>query len=83
MGRTLFEGFEMSDGTRASTAEIEATLNRPSISPDELLGLEIIPLTRNGLYRALARGEIENFKIGRKFIIPTAPLRRKLGMQAA
>jgi hypothetical protein len=38
---------------------------------------------RNGIYAACATGEIECFRMGKKIIIPTAPLLRKLGIEAA
>jgi hypothetical protein len=63
--------------------EIKRLLSRPGISPDELLSSKLIPISRNGLYEALSRGDIESFRIGKKIIIPTAPLRRKLGIDAA
>jgi hypothetical protein len=61
----------------------EEILKRPSISPDELHKLNLMPVSRNAIYEACNRGEIECFRIGRKIIIPTAALRRKLGMEAA
>lgn len=63
--------------------EIKRLLSRPGISPDELLASKLIPISRNGLYEALSRGDIESFRIGKKIIIPTAPLRRKFGIDAA
>jgi hypothetical protein len=56
--------------------------SRPGVSPDELLAARILPISRNALYEALARGDIESFRIGKKIVIPTAPLRRKLGLAA-
>ncbi len=55
-------------------------LERPGISPDELHRLALLPISRNAIYEACKRGEIENFRIGKKIVIPTAPLKRKLGM---
>jgi hypothetical protein len=63
--------------------EIAAVLRLPGISPDQLYKLGIIPLSRNGIYDACNRGEIESFRLGKKIVIPTAPLRRKLGMEVA
>jgi hypothetical protein len=59
---------------------VEALRNRPGISPDQLLEAGVMPLSRNGLYDALQRGQIESFRLGKKIIIPTAPLLRKLGI---
>jgi hypothetical protein len=58
-------------------------LKRPGISPEQLHKLNLIPVSRNAIYDACNRGEIECFRIGRRIIIPTGPLRRKLGMEAA
>jgi excisionase family DNA binding protein len=42
---------------------------------------QVLGLSRDSAYEAVRRGDIESIKIGRKIIrIPTAPLRRKLGM---
>ena len=64
-----------------TTKEIEALLARPTITPDELYRSRVLPLTRNGVYEAIRRGEIEVLEYGRKKAIITAPLRRKLGME--
>jgi hypothetical protein len=58
-------------------------LHRPGISPDELYRLRVMPVSRNAIYDACNRGDIECFRVGKKIIIPTAPLRRKLGIEAA
>jgi hypothetical protein len=63
--------------------EIRALLARPTITPDELYRSRVLPLTRNGVYEAIRRGEIEVLEFGKKKAIITAPLRRKLGMEAA
>jgi hypothetical protein len=59
-------------------AQVDELLGRPTITPDQ--ALQVLPLSRNGLYEALRRGDITSIRIGKKIIIPTAPLRRKLGM---
>jgi hypothetical protein len=58
-------------------------LKRPTITPDELFKLDLMPVSRNGIYDACKTGQIECFRLGRKIVIPTAPLRRKLGIEAA
>jgi hypothetical protein len=63
--------------------KIDRALSKPAISPEELYNLKILPSGRNSIYEALHKGEIECFRIGKKIVIPTAPLRRKLGMEAA
>ena len=64
----------------ATEKQIKAALQRPGISPEELYELGILPVGRNGIYDACNRGEIECFRIGKKIVISTAPLRRKLGI---
>jgi hypothetical protein len=65
----------------ATEREIKAALLRPGISPDELYELGILPVGRNSIYDACHSGEIECFRIGKKIVIATAPLRRKLGIE--
>jgi hypothetical protein len=60
-----------------------SVLRLPGISPDQLFQAKLMPLSRNLIYAACNTGEIECFRIGKKIIIPTGPLRRKLGMEAA
>jgi hypothetical protein len=40
-------------------------------------------LSRNGSYAAALRGEIPTIKVGRLLKVPTATLRRQLGIEAA
>jgi hypothetical protein len=63
--------------------EIVPALSRPGITPDELHQLGVLPLCRSSIYEAVKRGEIEHLKFGKKIVIPTAPLRRKLGIEDA
>lgn len=62
---------------------VDQTLSRPGISPDDLYRLNLLPISRNGIYDACRRGEIESFKVGKKIVIVTAALKRKLGIAAA
>jgi hypothetical protein len=66
--------------TAMSSAEIEALLAKPTISPDELFRSRIFPLSRNGIYKAIERREIEVAEFGRKKAVITAPIRKKLGL---
>jgi hypothetical protein len=66
-----------------TTKEITELLARPTITPDQLLKSKILPLSRNGIYDAILRGEIDVIIIGRKKAVITASLRKKLGMEAA
>jgi hypothetical protein len=63
--------------------EIRALLDRPTITPAELHQSGILPLTRNGIYDAIRRGEIEVLEFGKKKAVITAPLRRRLGLEGA
>jgi hypothetical protein len=58
-------------------------LSSPGITPDQLFNSKLLPMSRNLIYAACNTGEIECFRVGKKIIIPTAPLRRKLGISAA
>ena len=60
--------------------EIAILLATPTISPEQLYSAHILPLSRNGIYEAIKRGEIEAIEYGRKKAIVTAPLRKKLGI---
>jgi excisionase family DNA binding protein len=54
-------------------------LSKPTITVPETS--EVLGLSRNATYEAVRRGDIQSVKIGTKVIrIPTAPLRRLLGM---
>lgn len=66
-----------------AAAAIELALSRPAISPEDVYKLRLMPLSRNGVYDACRRGDIECFRVGKRIVIPTAPLRRKLGLEQA
>lgn len=61
--------------------EIRELLARPTITPDELFQSGVLPLSRNGIYEAINRGEIEVLPLGKKKAIVTSALRRKLGLE--
>lgn len=60
--------------------EIDALLARPTITPDELFQSKILPLSRNGIYEAIKRGDLSAIDLGKKKAIVTAPLRKQLGI---
>jgi hypothetical protein len=60
--------------------QVDSLLSRPTITPDELFRSKVLPLSRNGIYEAIERGDIEAIKLGRKKAVITAPLRKKLGL---
>ena len=57
-------------------------LNKATTSPDELFRAKLLPLSRNSIYRACESGEIQCFRIGKRIVIPVAPLKLKLGIAA-
>lgn len=60
---------------------LEDALNRPTLSvPDA--GAVFYGLSRNGSYEAAKRGDFPTIKIGRKIMVPVAPLAEKLGIRA-
>jgi hypothetical protein len=70
---------------------IQRLFSELTVTPDELHEIGVMKVGRNGIYdackaylKAPASGEgIECFRINRRIIIPTAPLRRKLGLEVA
>ena len=44
--------------------------------------VKILPMSRNGVYSAVRRGEIKTVRLGKKILVPTGPLRRQLGIEA-
>jgi hypothetical protein len=70
--------------TQSGQLGLEALLwSKVAISPDELNDTGEWPTGRNGIFTACHTGEIENFRNGKRIIIPTAPLRRKLGIDGS
>lgn len=63
-------------------SELEALLSKPTASvPD--VGRICFGLARNASYAAVQRGDIPSIRIGGKITVPTAPLRKMLGIEAA
>lgn len=63
-----------------TTEEIKELLERPTITPAQLIASGILPLKRNGIYDAIKSGAIEAIDLGHKKAVLTAPLRKKLGL---
>jgi hypothetical protein len=61
-------------------AALRALLEQPTITPQQLHASGVLPLSRNSIYEACNREEIECFRVGKKIIIPTAALRKKLSI---
>ena len=66
----------------SSDDELEKLLRRPTISVPEC-GMKIFGLCRNASYEAAKRGDFHTISLGKRIVVPTAPLRRQLGMAAA
>ena len=41
----------------------------------------LLGLSRNKAYQAAAKGEIPTLRFGKRLVVPTAPLRRMLGLE--
>jgi excisionase family DNA binding protein len=63
-----------------SKEELVELLGQPTVTVSE--AGQILGLSRNGTYEAVRRGDLEVMKFGKRIIVPTAPLRRKLGLVA-
>lgn len=61
--------------------EVKAALSRPTCSLDQVAAL--LSLSRQSVVDAIERGDIDARKFGRKWIIPTAPLRQMLRIDDA
>ena len=62
--------------------DLKDLLSRPTASvPD--VGCICYGLSRNSAYAAAKSGDIPTIKIGKQLKVPTAPLRAKLGIEAA
>ena len=61
--------------------EIKQLLSNPTITPKELYRSGILKISRNRVYEAIKNKVVASIKVGgKKIIIPTAPLRRQLGI---
>jgi excisionase family DNA binding protein len=61
--------------------EIMETLARPTCEVKE--AQEILDLSKNSMYAAVRKGEIESIRVGGRIRIITAPLRRRLGLEGS
>jgi hypothetical protein len=57
-------------------------LSKPTISVEDA-GVTILGLSRNAAYEAAKRGDFHTIKFGRRILVPTAPLKRQLGIETA
>lgn len=61
--------------------EVKALLEKPTITPDELYVSGVLQCSRNRLYELIAAGEIASIRLGKKILVVTAPLRKRLGIE--
>jgi hypothetical protein len=58
--------------------EVKALLRRPTISVDD--AALVLGIGRNSAYAAVRNGDVESMAVGKRRLVLTAPLRRKLGI---
>lgn len=62
-------------------AELEALLSKPTASvPD--VGRVCFSLAKNAAYAAAKSGQIPSIRIGGRVVVPTAAIRKMLGIEA-
>lgn len=61
--------------------DIENLLRNPTITVDA--AARVLSMGRNAAYDAVRRGEIETMKVGKRYKVLSAPLRRRLGIETA
>ena len=54
-------------------------LSRPACSVSQFA--EMFGLSRNAAYEAVGRGEVQAVRIGKRIVVPTAPLRKLLMLE--
>lgn len=59
----------------------KAISEKLTISVDE--AAKAFNIGKNACYRAVDAGDIPSFRVGGKICVPTAPLRKMLGIEAA
>lgn len=53
-----------------------AHLRRPSCSVNQVA--EVLGMSRQGVVNAIERGDIQAVRIGKRIVVPTAPIRKML-----
>jgi hypothetical protein len=69
-------------GKPGNTTDYREIMSRPTISPEQLHATGLLSISKNLIYDACNRGEIECVRFGRRIVIPTKPLMKKLGLDA-
>lgn len=57
---------------------IPTTDQQPTVTVEE--AGRLLGLSRGSAYEAAKRGDLPTIRIGRRYLVPTAPLRRMLGL---
>jgi excisionase family DNA binding protein len=66
---------------KANGMTIPDPAERPTVTVEE--AGEVLGVSRASAYEAVRKGEIPSIKIGRRIVVPTAALRRKLELDNA
>ena len=61
---------------------LEDALSRPTLSVPNA-GAVFYGLSRNGSYEAAKRGDLPTIRIGRKIVVPVAPIAERLGLRSS
>ena len=61
---------------------IEQIRTKPTVPLWPVVGL-VLDMSKGSVYEAAHSGDIDVIKIGSRYKVPTAPLRKKLGIEAA
>lgn len=59
---------------------LDEALSRPTVDVPEA-GALFFGLNRNASYEAAKRGDFETIKIGKRIVVPVAPIAARLGLQ--
>jgi excisionase family DNA binding protein len=62
-------------------SDIQELLTRPTLTVDE--AARVLRIGRNAAYEYVRSGELEAISMGKRRLVLTAPLRRKLGIEVA
>jgi excisionase family DNA binding protein len=68
---------------QVNVADLSLTMQSLADLPPVLTVKEtarLLRLSRSAAYRRIEAGQIEAFKLGERWFVPTAPLKRKLGL---
>jgi hypothetical protein len=72
------ENVRLKKGEPQMGDDVRAILERPTCSVSELQ--KILRTSKNPTYDAVKRGDVPSIRVGGRILIPTAPLRKMLGL---